>query len=158
MTSAATQTVRSGVIVRLEGEDGFYGLGEIAPLRNGKERNIATLLQSLERRLAGIDVDEIPNALGRLDARKDVAAAIRCGLDIAACDLMAKAASISVAEFLDQTPKAAGAGQRNDFRGHAEDRGTGCAPRGGEWLSMRQAQGRDDAHDCGGMRTGRRGT
>ena len=100
MTSAATQTVRSGVIVRLEGEDGFYGLGEIAPLRNGKERNIATLLQSLERRLAGIDVDEVPNALGRLDARKDVAAAIRCGLDIAACDLMAKAASISVAEFL----------------------------------------------------------
>ena len=88
------------MIVRLEGEAGLYGLGEIAPLRKDTERNVASLLGFLERRLAGIEIDEIPKAAKRLDARKSVAAAIRCGLDIAACDLLAKAAGVPVADFL----------------------------------------------------------
>lgn len=100
MTSAAAQTVRSGVIVRLEGEDGFYGLGEIAPLRKRTEQDVASLLGFLDPRLSGIEADEIPKAIKRLYVSKDVAAAIRCGLDIAACDLMAKAAGVPVAEFL----------------------------------------------------------
>ena len=99
LTSAASQTVRTGVIVRLEGEGGLYGLGEIAPLRKGAERNVASLLGFLEPRLAGIQVDEIPKAAQRL-AGNSVAAAIRCGLDIAACDLLARAAGVPVAEFL----------------------------------------------------------
>ncbi len=100
MTSSSSQTCRTGVLVRLEGEAGLYGLGEIAPLRKDTERNVASLLGFLERRLAGIEIDEIPKATQRLDARKSVAAAIRCGLDIAACDLLAKAAGVPVADFL----------------------------------------------------------
>ncbi len=100
VTSAAAQTVRTGMIVTLEGEDGLYGLGEIAPLRKGTDRHVADLLGFLEPRLLGIEVDEIPKAVKRLYVSKDVAAAIRCGLDIAACDLMAKASGVPVAEFL----------------------------------------------------------
>ena len=99
VTSAASETVRTGVIVRLEGEGGLYGLGEIAPLLKGTERNVASLLGFLEPRLAGIQVDEIPKAAKRL-AGNSVSAAIRCGLDIAACDLLARAAGVPVAEFL----------------------------------------------------------
>jgi L-Ala-D/L-Glu epimerase len=100
VTSAAAQAVRTGMIVRLEGEDGLYGLGEIAPLRKRTEHDVASLLGFLKPRLSGIELDEIPKAVKRLYVSKDVAAAIRCGLDIAACDLMAKAAGVPVAEFL----------------------------------------------------------
>ena len=103
VTSIGSETVRTGVIVRLEGESGLYGLGEIAPLRTGEERNIAYLLAVVERRIAGIKIDGICDLMevtGRLDAREPVLAALRCGLDIAVSDLLAKAAGIPIAEFL----------------------------------------------------------
>ena len=100
VTSGGSQAVREGVIVTLEGEGGLHGLGEIAPLRQATMRNVAHLLTLLQRRIEGIDVDDIPRAARRLDALKDISAAIRCGLDIAACDLLAKEAGVPVSDLL----------------------------------------------------------
>lgn len=100
VTSGGTQAVREGVIVTLEGEGGLHGLGEIAPLRQATMRHVAHLLTLLQRRIEGIDVDHIPRAARRLDAPKEVSAAIRCGLDIAAYDLVAKEVGVSVTELL----------------------------------------------------------
>jgi o-succinylbenzoate synthase len=99
VTSASTQAVREGMIVKLESDGGMHGLGEIAPLRAGAMRNVAALLRGVERRIAGIEVDDIPRATKGLVARKEIAAAIRCGLDIAACDLIAKEAGLPVADL-----------------------------------------------------------
>jgi L-Ala-D/L-Glu epimerase len=100
VTRAGAQTLRKGFIVWLEGEGGLYGLGEIAPLRSKTMRNVADRLRFLERRIAGIDIDHIPRVTRRLDAPKGVSAAIRCGLDIAACDLLAREAGVPMVELL----------------------------------------------------------
>ncbi len=100
VTSGGAQQVREGVIVKLESDSGIYGLGEIAPLRAKTVRNVVHLLTFLQRRIAGIEVDDIPQATRRLGARKEVNAAIACGLDIAACDLLAREARVPVVELL----------------------------------------------------------
>ena len=100
VTSAGAQVLREGFIVRLEAEGGQYGLGEIAPLSVKTMRIVADQLRLLERRITGIDVGGIARAARRLDALKDISAAIRCGLDIAACDLLAKEAEVPVSALL----------------------------------------------------------
>jgi L-Ala-D/L-Glu epimerase len=100
VTSGGTQQVREGVIVKLESDSRIHGLGEIAPLRATTLRNVVHWLTFLQRRIAGIDAHDIPQATRRLDARKEVSAAIACGLDIAACDLLAREAGVPVVELL----------------------------------------------------------
>ncbi|HEV3110815.1 MAG TPA: o-succinylbenzoate synthase [Candidatus Binataceae bacterium] len=100
VTSGGAEQVREGVILRLESDTGICGLGEIAPLRGGTARNVVHWLTHLPRRIEGIEVDDIPQASRRLEVRKELRAAIACGLDIAACDLLAKEAGVSVVELL----------------------------------------------------------
>jgi o-succinylbenzoate synthase len=100
VTSGGSQAVREGVIVTLLGKGGLYGLGEIAPLRSATMRSVAHFLPILQRRLAGIEIDDIPKAAGRILADDPAAPAIFCGLDIAACDLLAKDAGVPVAQLL----------------------------------------------------------
>jgi L-Ala-D/L-Glu epimerase len=99
VTSTGAQQVREGVIARLESNSGIYGLGEIAPLR-AAPRIVAHLLEVLQPRLAGIDLDDIVHAVSRLDAANDIATGVRCGLDVAACDLLGKDAEVPIAELL----------------------------------------------------------
>ena len=96
-TSGGSQAVREGVIVTLQGEGGLYGLGEIAPLHRETMGNLVNWLPFVRQRITGIDVKDIPEAIGRF---KEVNAAIRCGLDIAACDLLGKEAGVPVAKLL----------------------------------------------------------
>lgn len=100
VTSVGSETVRTGVIIRLDGEDGLHGLGEAAPLGADVETNVVRLLTIVEREIAGIDVARLTEVTSRLTATEPVLAALRCGLDMAASDLLAKAARIPVAEFL----------------------------------------------------------
>jgi len=100
VTSGGAQAVREGVIVTLEGDSGLSGLGEIAPLRRATMRNVAHFLPILLRRLTGVDIDDIPETAGAVLADNAATPAILCGLDIAACDLLAKEAGVPVVEFL----------------------------------------------------------
>ena len=100
VTSGGAQQAREGVIVKLESDSGICGLGEIAPLSGVAMRNVLHWLMYVRRQLAGIEVNDIPQAARRLEARKDVCAAIACGLDIAACDLLAREAGVPVVELL----------------------------------------------------------
>jgi len=100
VTSRGVEAVREGFIVRLDGESGLYGLGEIAPLRYFAADDLTPLLGSIHRRIAGVEIQEIPHTVQHLDARAEIAAAIRCGLDFAACDLLARYAGVPLAEAL----------------------------------------------------------
>jgi o-succinylbenzoate synthase len=100
VTSGGAQALREGFIVRMEGEGGLYGLGESAPLHSGATRSIGPLLDAVQHRIAGVEADAIPHAIQPLGASAEAAAAIRCGLDIAACDLLAKEAGVPIAELL----------------------------------------------------------
>jgi len=99
VTSAGAQQVRAGAIVRLESCSGVYGLGEIAPLRAAPGA-LSHPLEVLLRSITGMAVEQIPSAVQLADAAPELAAAIRCGLDIAACDLAAKQAGVPVADLL----------------------------------------------------------
>jgi L-alanine-DL-glutamate epimerase-like enolase superfamily enzyme len=100
VTSGGAQQVRQGVIVKLQSDSGIYGLGEIAPLSAKTMRNVVNLLTILQRRLAGISLDDIAQAARRVEAGQEIDAAIACGLDIASCDLLAKEAGVTVFELL----------------------------------------------------------
>ncbi|HKD66234.1 MAG TPA: o-succinylbenzoate synthase [Candidatus Binataceae bacterium] len=100
VTSAGAQSVREGLLVCLEGEGGLDGLGEIAPLRSSGMEEAARRLRLLARRLPGADVDDIPRAVRLSGVSREVGTAIQCGLDIAACDVLAKEAGVPVVELL----------------------------------------------------------
>jgi L-Ala-D/L-Glu epimerase len=100
VTSAGTHKMREGLIVRLEGKDGLYGLGEIAPLRGGAINAVVHSLGTLEHGAAAITADDIRKITKSLGAQGEIAAAIRCGLDTAACDLQAKMRRVRVADVL----------------------------------------------------------
>jgi L-Ala-D/L-Glu epimerase len=100
VTSAAMQTMREGLIVRLEGDHGQYGLGEIAPLGSGAINAIDRLLRTLDHSVADILTNDIGKMTQKLGAPREIVAAIRCGLDMAACDLLAKMSQVPVADVL----------------------------------------------------------
>jgi o-succinylbenzoate synthase len=100
VTSAGAQTFREGLIVRLDGEDGVYGLGEIAPLRVGSLEVIEKHLRLLDAPIVGSEVHEISGVGDGLAGYPEVAAAISCGLDIAACDLQGKVAGLPISVML----------------------------------------------------------
>ncbi len=100
VTSRGVQTFRDGLILRLDGEDGVYGLGEIAPMHVGSIQVIERHLTLLDARIVGGEVDEIPRLADGLCGQPEVVAAIRCGLDVAACDLQGKLAGLPIAAML----------------------------------------------------------
>ena len=100
MTSGGAQNSRRGFIIRLDGAGGLFGLGEIAPLDAQILGQIGNCLNLLKRQIEAMELEEMPQAARRIDCSPAARAAIACGLDIAGCDVLAKAAGIPVAELL----------------------------------------------------------
>jgi len=100
VTSAGARQFREGFIIRLQAQSGLYGLGEIAPLNRRTIPAAARALTALTGQLAGTDLECVGLLTARLDLTPDAANAIRCGLDIAACDLIARQQGISVAKLI----------------------------------------------------------
>jgi L-Ala-D/L-Glu epimerase len=100
VTADGARAVREGAIVRLEDDGGAWGLGEIAPLRAGAMREVVPLLAALARRIAGAAIEDISRISENSGAQGEISAAIRCGLDIAACDLLARQLQVPVANVL----------------------------------------------------------
>jgi L-Ala-D/L-Glu epimerase len=100
VTAAGRQAVREGIIIRLEDDSGLHGIGEIAPLGDRAARGAAALLPALARLITGLEIEDHADAASRLDAPPAIVAAVRCGLDIASCDLLAKAKHVPVANLL----------------------------------------------------------
>lgn len=101
-TARTVFTYREGAIVRLTTDAGIVGMGEASPLlRDGEDvfQELLALFVGAKTALIGKRVDEIETYLSWLSGDR-YAAAVRCALDTAACDALAKAAGITVAEFL----------------------------------------------------------
>lgn len=94
-------TWREGLIVRLAAGEAF-GLGEVSPLEPQALSVSRAMLAELEPRLIGRDLQAASAAVAEEGV---AAAAVRCGLDIAVCDLMARAAGLSVAAYLGGQPR-----------------------------------------------------
>ncbi|MFQ5879160.1 MAG: mandelate racemase/muconate lactonizing enzyme family protein, partial [Dehalococcoidia bacterium] len=107
-TASGALTCREGLVLRLETDRGIVGLGEASPLpeRGGGSLPAAlAVLDDVGAGLVGRELEEVGVALDGVDQKHSALAAVRCALDVAVCDAMAKAAGVSVAELL--TGKAA---------------------------------------------------
>jgi o-succinylbenzoate synthase len=97
---------RTGVLIRLHGDDGRVGLGEAAPHPLAGEAVLRELMQSVAAaqealRLPGpIELDAV---LHRLEAVPSPA--LRAGLEMACWDLAAQSAGVRLAEMLAPTVK-----------------------------------------------------
>lgn len=105
-TAHGTFTCRQGMILQLTTDTGIVGLGEASPLprsgENGEQgvQRVQAIFSALALSLIGERLNALevfPDVLG---ADTDAMAAVRCALDVAACDALARAAGIPVAEFL----------------------------------------------------------
>jgi len=100
-TSQEASAWREAIILRLQTAN-HWGLGEIAPLPAAGSIGMAlSLLAPLAHRLP-LDVSELPAAV---TGDTPLARAVRCGLDTAACDLMARRAGLSLAAWMGGQPR-----------------------------------------------------
>lgn len=100
-TSREVLAWREGILLEMESDEAV-GLGEIAPLTPEALAISRAVLARIGPRLIGLE----PAAAARTVTGEGVAFdAVRCGLDIAACDLMARAAGLSVASYLGGQPR-----------------------------------------------------
>ena len=103
-TSQGTEAERRGFVVRLVTHDGREGLGEAAPVPGSDPRvwtDVASLLEALSPRLQDAPLEAVNAALRTLDPLHPAAvAAVRCGLDTAACDVLSQAAGTPLARWL----------------------------------------------------------
>ncbi len=109
-TASAALAYRTGVVVQLGTDAGIVGLGEASPLPRQEGTilpkegttlpQVLTLLKTARDSLKGKSVDEVPRFSYGSDPTHPAAAAVRCALDTAACDVLAQAQRISVAAFL----------------------------------------------------------
>lgn len=98
-TASSTFTFREGIMLRLSTDAGVIGLGEASPhpaLGDAAADEIETALESFAPRLIGVDLA----CLAPLCA--DLPPALACGLDVAACDVLARARGVSVAQLLSE--------------------------------------------------------
>jgi len=102
----ATVEARTGVLIRLHGDDGRVGLGEAAPHPLAGEAVLRNLMQSIAAaqevlRLAGpIELDAVLDQLQAVPSPE-----IRAGLEMACWDLAAQSAGAPVAEMLAPTAR-----------------------------------------------------
>lgn len=103
-TAQGNLKAREGAIIRLEAGNGLVGLGEAAPLPEfggGTLADVLTLLEKYAPGLAGAEIATLNSQLDEwLERNGPGVAALACGLDMAACDLLAQAANQPVASFL----------------------------------------------------------
>ena len=160
-TSQGTEAERRGFVVRLVTHDGREGLGEAAPVPGSGPRvwtDVASLLEALSPRLQGAPLEAVNAALRTLDPLHPAAvAAVRCGLDTAACDVLSQAAGMPLARWLAGARRQERAGQRHRRTGRrgSGSRGGGAGARAG--ISVREAEGRHGRRRGGGTPTRRRG-
>ncbi len=101
--------VREGAIIRIEADNGLVGLGEAAPLPEfggGTLPDVLDWLTKLAPILQGDELDALDNRLPPILEQGALGvAAVWCGLDTAACDLLAQAAGQPITDFLLRNPK-----------------------------------------------------
>jgi L-alanine-DL-glutamate epimerase-like enolase superfamily enzyme len=94
---------REGLILRLETDDGIVGLGEASPLPEDGEgalQKVLAILDLVGNSLIDKKLDEVDRLPMKLGQDHGAFAAVRCALDVAACDARAKAVGSTVAELL----------------------------------------------------------
>lgn len=104
-TSQGTLSYREGLLLCLETDSGIVGLGEASPpVQRGAAplQEVLAMLEAAAPALVGRETDDV-------DAFPVEPAALRCALDTAACDAMAKAEGVAVARLLaaDSAPAVA---------------------------------------------------
>ena len=106
VTAHGTETERRGVLLQLHTDTGLVGLGEAAPIPGSAPRawsDVATLLEVVQVSLPGKRLEDMADVVGPMDHLHPAAvAAVRCGLDTAACDVLAQAAGTPVALWLER--------------------------------------------------------
>jgi len=102
-TARGTLTCRQGVIVQLTTDTGVVGLGEASPLPKGANQEVQSVhavLTALTPALIGERLDALEEFSPVPGADVEVMAAVRCALDVAVCDALARATEIPVAALL----------------------------------------------------------
>lgn len=113
-TARGLVTHRSGLVVALDTDAGIVGLGEASPhplLGDAAVRETAASLVRVAPRILGggaAHVEDGPAAVDTLigDATHKIPPALRCALDTAACDALARAQGVSLARFLGHPVRA----------------------------------------------------
>ncbi|MCH8026033.1 MAG: mandelate racemase/muconate lactonizing enzyme family protein [Chloroflexi bacterium] len=96
-TAGGEVSHREGLILQLTTDDGTVGLGEATPYISAPEGALQKLTNALAEvapRLLGIEVERL-----RIDAPP-----LACAIDTAACDALAQATGVSVAQLLCERP------------------------------------------------------
>lgn len=98
---------REGLLVTLTAEDGGYGVGEASPLRDFGGGTVAEAHAQIEALAPGLLGQEMapgrPLALRRATGGRPLAA-VRCALDSAWCDIIARQQDVLVAALLASAP------------------------------------------------------
>ena len=104
VTVHGIQTERRGALLQLHTDTGLVGVGEAAPIPGSDRRawsDVATLLEAVLPSLPGKRLEEITHLVGRATHQHPAAvAALRCGLDTSVCDVLAQAADLPLASWL----------------------------------------------------------
>lgn len=109
-TAHGAMTHREGLIVTLEAEGGLIGVGEATPwlaFGLGDATDAERILAALAPRLPGLPAADFNAAFAGLNLAAQGVAAARCGIDLAAHDLLGKARMVSVASMLGGSEGAA---------------------------------------------------
>ena len=103
-TSQGTEAQRHGFLLRLVTDEGWVGLGEVAPIPGSGSRvgiDVMTLLETVSLRLPDKPLEAVDDALCSVDRlHPSAVASVRCGLDTAVCDALSQAAGKPVALWL----------------------------------------------------------
>ena len=105
-TAHGLQTERHGVLLQLHTDNGLVGVGEAAPIPGSGPRawsDAASLLEDIQEVLPGRRLEETTDGIGLVKHLHPAAVgAVRCGLDTAACDVLAQTAGMPVASWLQR--------------------------------------------------------
>ncbi|HEX2912687.1 MAG TPA: o-succinylbenzoate synthase [Chloroflexia bacterium] len=103
-TGAGVLSARQGVILQLVTDEGLVGLGEAAPLPEFGGGTLSDVLKELKAILPTLNDLEVKSLFDLVDSLLlkggPGVAALCCSLDTAACDLLAQAESLKLAEWL----------------------------------------------------------
>ena len=107
-----TITEREGLLVRLEGDSGAAGWGEIAPLPGFSEESCDSVLPEfaqLRESLVGADIplhiEELSGVFDSWLGRLALSPSVRCGMEVAALSLLANFRDTSLVRLLCDRPK-----------------------------------------------------
>lgn len=102
--ASAARKVAENVIVKIEDEDGFIGLGEGCPRQYVSGETQETALSFLSKRApsVGATIDSLEELRGWIEDDKDIDAnpSAACALELALLDLLARRAGVSVEQYL----------------------------------------------------------